>query len=213
MAHTFNLWNFYPLSSRVCSFDITPADISKINQGSGDFIAACLEAFQVRVPPASWTITPFRSYYFSDYTSSGESWGDRWSKGWNILVSVKSDLELSASVVLDRLPIFLDALDPTARPDDDSAPHNQTALVVSVYYKLWEETIEEMVLQELQPLPVPEVSVQRYPTNEHQVRLLFRNVSFPDWLPTGEGLLEAFRKRGGSVNKREQSENRGQGDW
>ena len=203
MAHLFNLWNFYPLSSRVCSFDVTPANISKVNRGSADFITACLEAFEVRVPSVSWTITPFRSYYFSDYTSSGESWRDRWSKGWNILVDLRSEFEWSAPVVLDRLPIFLDALDSTARPDDDSAPHDHAALVVSLFRSQWEEAITEGVLQEVRSLPAPQVSVYGYATNERQLRLLFRDVSFPDWLPAGERLLEALRKRGGSVNRRD----------
>ena len=75
MASIFNLWNLYFLDESKCEFDISAANLPKMNSGSADFISECLQALNVSSPAESWNVTPSRAHYFTDYTSSKEAWG------------------------------------------------------------------------------------------------------------------------------------------
>jgi len=92
MAYVFNLWNLYQTGEYSCEFDVTPADLSRIKDGTDEFIRACLAAFNVMNEPAGWSVTPFRSYYYAEYIESGRPWEGRWDIGWTVRVTLRLPL-------------------------------------------------------------------------------------------------------------------------
>src|SRR6266480_1604390 len=56
MAYVFNLWNFYKTGERTCEFDVTPANLPRIKDGTEEFILSCLTALDVRAKAREWKI-------------------------------------------------------------------------------------------------------------------------------------------------------------
>lgn len=210
MAYLFNLWNAYQPDDYVFEFDVTSANLPKMKDGSAEFVRACLMTFGVDIEPRSWQVTPTRCYYLSDYIGPREAWEDRWYTAWRVRVALR-DPQRRSELGLARLPETLDALDSTWRHDFRDPRHDTTALIISVHIGSSNQLnrIAKQILdgarrgEDLQT--EPELSSRAYKGEVHQLRLLFKDISFPAWIENGDRIVDLCRTLGGMVNFRELS--------
>jgi hypothetical protein len=200
MAYVFNLWNFYQAAERVCEFDITPADLPRIKDGTDEFIRSCLNAFGVTNEPTEWIITPFRSYYHSEYIGCDRPWEGRWDIGWTVRVILRQALTNHANILVD-LPVDLDARDTTWKFGEEDPRHDTTALVIAVCRGSVND-ITNLAMETVND-PLGELGIRSYQSDLFQLRQIFRGVTFPQWVGTGDAIVEKFNRHGGSVNFRE----------
>jgi hypothetical protein len=200
MAYVFNLWNFYQSAESLCEFDITPANLPLIKEGTDEFIRECLKAFAITAEPAAWTITPFRSYYFSEYVEPNQPWEGRWDIGWIVRVSLRQPLTNHVNKLVD-LPVPLDASDATWTYGEHDPRHETSALVVSV------QAGEPMALndqvKEISNGAIDKVQIRSYENHRTEIRRIFQGVVFPQWIEQGDRILEKLRQGGGWVNFRQ----------
>jgi hypothetical protein len=207
MPAIFNLWNVYFPGDDTCEFDVTMANAPKINQGTREFIAACLKALGVPNPPGDWHIRPFRSQFYSDYSSPGEAWEDRWARGWEVKVRLDGPTQNLASR-LAEFPQHVDMLDETWDGVGEDPRHDSTSLLVAVFKD--DEQGTQQIGDEIlvwanreRPGGIAHVSVHSFDPLRGQLRVWFSDIAFPDWVPIGEKLKERCRELGGLVNRRD----------
>ncbi len=68
-----------------CRFDATPAQFSLLGRGTPELITDFLLNMRVEAEPSSWTITPFRTYYYSQFPDS-KDWGDVFPRAFEVRV-------------------------------------------------------------------------------------------------------------------------------
>jgi hypothetical protein len=78
---------------------VTLGDSFLLARGTDEFTAAALAAIGVAERPASWTMEPMRTHYFSSYREESRDWEDRWALVWR----------LRAVLVTNRAPVLAPA--------------------------------------------------------------------------------------------------------
>jgi hypothetical protein len=53
-----------------CRFDVTPTQFSLLGRGTPELITDFLLNMQIEAEPATWSVTPFRTYYYAYFTDS-----------------------------------------------------------------------------------------------------------------------------------------------
>ena len=180
----------------------------KMKDGSKEFIGACLKALNVSSPVESWTTTPSRSHYFTDYASPKEAWKDRWQRAWTVRIKL-TEPEQGTHRKLERLPIRIDELDSTWTGHEVEDRHDTTALVNSTHIAEPDkmDSVRQQILKDIKTINTiePTVSLATFTPNQHQLRMLFHPVQFPDWIPIGDQILSLCQQNGGIVNYRKLS--------
>jgi hypothetical protein len=207
VAYLFNLWNLFWTSADTCEFDISPANMPRVKDGGAEFVAACLNAFGIDIQPRSWEITPSRCYYLSEYISPSDPWQDRWGIAWSVRVKL---VVPSARVRhhLSGVPVTMDAPDLTWRYDDEDPRYDSTALIISVHkgQRQRVETLERMLgesaTQSNKYIPAVFTALHDYSAHLFELRMLVRNISFPDWVESADRLTSMCREHDGTVNFR-----------
>lgn len=68
-----------------CRFDVTPSEFSLLGRGTPELITDFLLSMHVEAEPTTWSITPFRTYYYSQFPDS-TSWGDVFPRAFEVRV-------------------------------------------------------------------------------------------------------------------------------
>jgi len=68
-----------------CRFDATPAQFSLLGRGTPELISDFLLNMHVEAEPSTWSVTPFRTYYYSQFPDSAE-WGDVFPRAFEVRV-------------------------------------------------------------------------------------------------------------------------------
>jgi hypothetical protein len=68
-----------------CRFDVIPTQFSLLGRGTREVITEFLLNMHVEAEPSTWSVTPFRTYYYSQFPNS-ESWGDVFPRAFEVRV-------------------------------------------------------------------------------------------------------------------------------
>ncbi|MCP3169234.1 hypothetical protein [Myxococcus qinghaiensis] len=196
----FNLWSPYLDSSGTLWFDITCANMPRLNKGSREWMDACLRSLDIPTGVArSWTVHPLRALFYSDYRGH-DDWLDRWPATWTVQVELSAHQGLQ--VVPSEVPVLVDERDSTWDGDYDEATHGSTALIIAAFPRgvLSLEPLKRAVLRGPLEGAVRDVSLRPVSSRNHQVRVLVGVEDFARSAPALEAMVEAFEQRGGKVN-------------
>jgi hypothetical protein len=202
----FNLWNFYQLSPKEIELDVTRANMPRLNTGSEEWVANALSAFDVHAQISSWSLKPFRSFYYTDYIDA-EVWEDRWPEGWLLQVIFVDAINIDTNKFYN-LPAHSGESDPTWAYGFRSPEHDQNALIVSDLAKTFsasEEVMQKLINQTTNRFGHEiecQSQIRTFGGRSHQLRLFVGGIRFPEALSDLEDTLEFCRGEGGAVNWR-----------
>lgn len=206
MAHTFNLWNLYQYDTYI-EFDVTTSSRHRIHHGTTEWIAHCLQEFELEVPIASWDVIPGRSYYYSDYPED-VNWQDRWTRTWKVVVKINGANQPNKQELFFE-PKGTDFLDPTSDEtiqDDQSV--NRAFIIVD--YRLKKKELKkrrEQFSEAVSALTGSKdinVAVREFNKDIYQMSYeLLRSELFNERLQDLDTVIKAIRSSGGMPNWRE----------
>jgi hypothetical protein len=190
-------------------FDITTANAPRMKEGTSRFIESCLNMTGVKKKAIEWNVTPFRSYYFSDYLAKKEHWEDRWADGWMVNVIVDSRVEDFTNSCVP-LPIKIDEEDETWDYNYQDPNHDRNALMISVFNESDTnvDSTRDLILKEINRRVSKDrvgidISTRALDDKYYQLRVLLQGVQFPNWIEVGDHLLGYIKELKGIVNYRD----------
>jgi hypothetical protein len=68
-----------------CRFDATPAQFELLGRGTPELIADFLLSMHVEAEPSTWSVTPFRTYYYSQFPDSTD-WREVFPRAFEVRV-------------------------------------------------------------------------------------------------------------------------------
>ncbi|MFE7705454.1 hypothetical protein ACFU6I_06540 [Streptomyces sp. NPDC057486] len=97
--------------------ELKPTNISQVSSGSMDFIQEISDALHLPLQVKDWSITPFRSAYYSDYPES-DDWEDQFPLCWRITLTGqrKYTQHSDPDILPTFLPLTFDGYDSTWHP-------------------------------------------------------------------------------------------------
>jgi len=119
----YDIWTPYNVPARPQSlgFIMTGREDYDIGRGSQSYIQNLLRDIGVDATPVEWSITPYRSSYYSEYDDEDEAWRDRWRLVWCVQVAADRLIDLPR---LEELSIGTNARDDSFSQNEavDDAP-------------------------------------------------------------------------------------------
>lgn len=203
MSCLFDLWNFFCIADNICEFDVTRKNIPRIKDATEEWIKQCLSIFEIQAPVDKWEIQALRSYYFSGYPNE-KDWQDRWTESWTVKVFLSENI--SHLNIFSFQPQHIKLTDETWSYGFKDPCHENTALLISNYegsLKKVESIAENLIKEassETQNLPQAQISLRSFGSSYHQMRIIFEEIIFSDYIATLEKILGMCRQQGGIVN-------------
>lgn len=200
----FNLWNFFYLTEDVCKFDVTQTNMPRIKNASEKWIEECLSTLKVKASAQQWDVKAFRGYYFSSYPNEAD-WRDRWTEGW----TVKLRLDRKVFPVVNQFtcePKYIGFEDETWRYGFKDPQHENTALFIASYqdtkktFVKKSRTIIRKSRNIYPKLDESQICLRSFDSHQHQLRIVFDDIDYPNFIVALERLLELCKQQNGVVN-------------
>ena len=202
------LWSPTLVDERTVEVIVTRGDLNGIAHGTKEFAAGVLETLGIDAEVEGWTVTPYRSKYFSEYLGE-DDWRDNWQPVWRLAVETTAPLGDVPKLATNG--VGTEAGDDTATPENslsDDAEVN--CLVIGDFGSDPDadkaKAASTQVLEEA-GRDAPQFRDVPLTNGVHQLQIdlgLFPGTFYAEGAPLAENVIEACEEAGGSTHFQQQ---------